>query len=265
MRHAGRSAYICRRAYVTLHAALEKAVKAELVDRNVCNAVDHPKVNVNKGIALDADQMTALLKAALGEDHRRAQLAAAAKRPRRQWSQPACPLLVVALGTGLRFGEILGLLWRDVDLENGTIEVQHRLDEVSRRLESTKTASGRRKVALPAAVTAALQDLRKQQLARGPGSQFLFCDRGGGPLRQNNFARRIFKPLLEKAELPNLRFHDLRHSSTTLALGRGVSLKVIQARLGHKNISTTGNIYAHVLPAMDRDAAERMDEVFKAR
>ena len=185
--------------------------------------------------------------------------------PTLHWAPPPYPLLALALGTGLRFGEILGLLWSNVDLETGTIEVRHRLDEVSRTLESTKSESGRRTVALPAAVTNALQDLRKQQLARGPGSRYVFCNRDGGPLRQNNFARRVFKPLLERAGILGVHFHDLRHSSATLALAHGVTAKVLQVRLGHRNIGTTLNIYGHVLPAQDRDAADRLDKVFKAK
>lgn len=263
MRLAGRSPHLCRRAYVTLHAALASAIRVELVNRNVCDAVERPKVRRKPIEPLNAAHASALLNAALEEDDRRATVAAKAKRPIRLWATPTYPLLALALGTGLRFGEILGLLWRAVDLEAGTIEVQHRLDEVSRTLEATKTDSGRRRVALPPAVTAALQSLRKQQLARGPGSKYVFCNRDGGPLRQNNLARRVFKPLLRKAELPDVRFHDLRHSSATLALERGISPKVLQARLGHKSISTTMNIYGHVLPSMDREAADRLDDVFK--
>jgi len=182
--------------------------------------------------------------------------------PTRHWAPPAYPLLALALGTGLRFGEILGLLWSNLDLEASTVDVQHRLDGT---LESTKSESERRTVALPAAVTNALQDLRKRQLARGPGSRYVFCIRDGGPLRQNNFARRVFKPLLERAGILGVRFHDLRHSSATLALAHGVTPKVLQVRLGHRNIGTTLNIYRHVLPAQDRDAAERLDKVFKAK
>ena len=88
------------------------------------------------------------------------------------------------------------------------------------------------------------------------------CNRDGGPLRQNNLARRVLKPLLRKAELPDSRFHDLRHSSGRWPLSAG-SPKVLQARLGHKSISTTMNIYGHVLPAMDREAAEQLDSVFQ--
>jgi len=75
--------------------------------------------------------------------------------------------------------------------------------------------------------------------------------------------KALSKEALGKARLPDTRFHDLKHSSATLALERGVSPKVLQARLGHKSISTTMNIYGHVLPAMDREAALQLDDVFK--
>ena len=87
----------------------------------------------------------------------------------------------------------------------------------------------------------------------------VFTDTKGGPIRKSNLLRRSFKPLLKRAGLPEIRFHDLRHTSATLLLAAGVHPKVVQERLGHSTISLTLDTYSHAVPTMQRDAAERMD------
>ena len=87
----------------------------------------------------------------------------------------------------------------------------------------------------------------------------VFTDTQGGLLRKSNLICREFKPLLRSAELPDIRFHDLRHSATTLALSLGIHPKVVQERLGHSQISTTLDTYSHVVPTLQREAAELID------
>jgi integrase len=87
----------------------------------------------------------------------------------------------------------------------------------------------------------------------------VFTDTRGGPIRKSNLIRREFKPLLQSAKLPDIRFHDLRHSAATLALSLGIHPKVVQERLGHTQISTTLDTYSHVVPTLQREAAERID------
>jgi integrase len=97
-------------------------------------------------------------------------------------------------------------------------------------------------------------------LAEGQASNpRLFCDTRGGWLRRSHFHAQWFKPLLAKAGLPNIRFHDLRHTSATILLAEGEHPKVVQERLGHSQISTTMDIYSHVLPGMQKAAADRMN------
>ena len=93
-----------------------------------------------------------------------------------------------------------------------------------------------------------------------PGN-LVFTDTKGGPIRKTNLLRRSFRPLLERAGLPRIRFHDLRHTSATLLLAEGVHPKVVQERLGHSNISLTLDTYSHAVPTMQRDAADRMDDL----
>jgi integrase len=91
---------------------------------------------------------------------------------------------------------------------------------------------------------------------------WVFCDVLGGPIRASNVLRRSFLPLLKRAGLPRIRFHDLRHTAATLMLRQGIHPKIVQERLGHSQIAMTMDIYSHVLPSMQREAADRLDVVF---
>jgi len=90
----------------------------------------------------------------------------------------------------------------------------------------------------------------------------VFCDTDGNPLRKSNLLRRSFFPLLEKAKVPRIRFHDLRHTAATLLLSQGVHPKVVQERLGHSQISLTLDTYSHVLPSMQKEATAKLDALF---
>jgi len=181
----------------------------------------------------------------------------------------------VATATGLRQGEALGLRWRDVDLDVGQLRVAHSLQRVpiARRtgrgpefvLAEPKTDRSRRAIHLPGVVIAALREHRVRQLeerfASGAAWQDLdlvFCTTVGTPMVARNLSR-AFAHLLKQAGLPSIRFHDLRHSAATLMLAQGVSPRVIMETLGHSQIGMTMNLYAHVMPSMQREAADLMD------
>lgn len=244
MEKVGASTETRRLARVVLRRGLKQALKWGLIVRNVCDAVDAPKMVKSEIMPLTQDQVAKLLAAAKDD-----------------WLEA---LYVTAVGTGLRLGELFGLQWRDVDLNAGTLSVRHTLTEVGGKLTLTepKTAKSRRLVTLPRRVVDALADHRKRMVAAGFASvPFVFCNSAGGPLRRSHFHEREFKPLLERAELPAIRFHDLRHTSATLLLKQGVHPKVVQERLGHSQISITLDIYRHVMPSMQADAASRLDSM----
>ena len=98
--------------------------------------------------------------------------------------------------------------------------------------------------------------------ARWDHQDLVFCNTIGRPVEAQNLVRRSFKPLLERAGLPSIRFHDLRHTSATLLLGQNVHPKVVQERLGHSQVSVTMDTYSHVMPSMQRDAADKLDAMF---
>jgi integrase len=143
--------------------------------------------------------------------------------------------------------------------------VNHILEENNRkgllRLAEPKTATSRRRIDLPKIAVAALRRHRRRMLAAGHLGGHVFCDTDGGPIRKSNLIRRSFKPLLVEANLPDIRFHDLRHTAATLLLAQNVHPKVVQERLGHAQIHITLDTYSHVLPSMQKDATARLDRL----
>src|SRR5205807_7025156 len=170
-------------------------------------------------------------------------------------------LYVLAVTTGLRQGELLGLHWDDIDLAGTALRVRHTLHELNGRLwiGEPKTRRARRQVDLPAIAVVALRNHRERMMIEGHPDELVFCDTRGGPLRKSNLVRRSFLPLLKRAGLPTIRFHDLRHTAATLLLAQGVHPKIVQERLGHSQISLTLDTYSHVLPGMGREAASKLD------
>jgi integrase len=168
--------------------------------------------------------------------------------------------------TGMRRGELLGLRWRDLDLDAARASIVQTLIEGNGapRLSTPKTDHGRRSVALDPVTVAALRAHRKRQaaerLAWGPAYQDdgLVCAReDGSPIWPRTFSR-TFGRRAHDAELPTIRLHDLRHTHATLALQAGVHPKVVSERLGHANIGITLDTYSHAIPAMQEDAAARV-------
>lgn len=172
-----------------------------------------------------------------------------------------------------RRGELLGLKWQDIDLDRGSLAVRRMLSrgksgtwEVGR----PKTASSRRSIALPESCVVALRKhrvaqnterLRLGELCEDHG--FVFTKRTGGPLNVNSMALQ-FEKLTTAVGLPKIRLHDLRHTSATLLMAKGVHPKIVQERLGHADISMTLNRYSHVTPDMQRLAADTLDEAFSS-
>ena len=245
MEKEGASARMRQLAHAVLHRALKQAVRWNLIPRNVCDAVEPPRIDKKEMRVYTPEQVTQLFKAASGD-----RLEA---------------LFVLAVATGLRQGELFGLQWPDFDLEAGTVFVQRQLEEVNGQLALTepKSAKGRRRIELPAVAVQAMWAHKARMLAEGHLDGPVFCDSRGGYLRKSNFVRKVFKPLLKKAGLPDIRFHDLRHTSATLLLAQGVHPKVVQERLGHSQISLTLDTYSHVLPSMQQEAAAKLDGVLK--
>jgi len=238
-----------------LHRALGDAMRWQLVVRNVCDAVDPPRVPKQEMQALTGEQAQQFLEAAAGD--------------------PQEALYVLALTTGMRQGELLGLKWTDVDLALGTVQVRRTITRLTKKgftVSEPKTAKSRRKIHLTRLAIEALKRHRIRQneakLAAGPAwneQGWVFCNTIGKPIEVGNMIRRSFRLILTKAGLPIIRFHDLRHSAASLLLSLGVHAKIVQELLGHSQISLTLDTYSHVLPSLQEDAVNRLNTLLSTR
>ncbi|MCH8919447.1 MAG: site-specific integrase, partial [Chloroflexi bacterium] len=178
----------------------------------------------------------------------------------------------LALNTGMRQAELLGLRWQDVDLDRAVLHVRQQVCRLAGEwhFSEPKTKAGRRTISLSGTCVAALREHHGRQLEERLRAEtwedmdLVFANRSGYPLDKGNLLRRSFAPLLERAGLPRVRFHDLRHSCASLLLAEGVHPKVVQEMLGHSTISVTMDTYSHTLPSMGAEAAERLDALLAA-
>jgi integrase len=249
---SGLSVRTVRLVHATLHKALKQAVRWGLVPRNVTEATSPPKVSrdARKEIQpLTQEQALALLDTARGD-----RLEA---------------LYVLALTTGLREGELLGLRWQDVNLEGSTLSVRQQLTRTRKDglcFTTPKSPKSRRSIKLTQSAVDALRRHKSAQNEERLRLGTLWQDTGlvftsikGTPLDVANLTYGSFRPLLEQTGLPRIRFHDLRHTCATLLLLRNVNPKIVQEMLGHANISETMDTYSHVLPSMQETAVSAME------
>lgn len=168
-------------------------------------------------------------------------------------------LFLLSLTTGMRQGEIFGLRWDAVDLQSSSIYVRVSLtrDRANQAILSAPKASRKRRID----VGNTLNRLLEQHKRRCLSETWVFTDIGGEPLHKDRFTRSVFHPLLRDAGIERIRFHDLRHTSATLALSSGINVKVLAERLGHSSAKMTLDVYTRALPTLQRDAATRMERM----
>ncbi len=246
---AGLAPASVNKLHVTLHKALDQAVRWRMVPRNVAEAVSAPRPSPPEMSTLSPDETRRLLEAARGD-----RLEA---------------LYVLAVHAGMRQGELLALKWQDVDLENRRLSVRRTITVSEGRmlLGEPKTKKSRRTISLTDAAVRALRGHLARQLEWIEQVGDLYGDQGlvfasevGTPLNPSNLRTRSFAALLGRANLPRIRFHDLRHTCATLLLGRNVHPKYVQELLGHANIAITLDTYSHVIPGMGDQAARAMED-----
>jgi integrase len=234
-----------------LKQALGQALKWQLLPRNPVDACDPPKVERVAMVAFDMAQTAELLDALRG-------------------TRIFAPTVLAVL-CGLRRGEICALRWRNVDLTKGQLSVVESAEQTRAGIRFKEPKSGRaRTVSLSATVVDEMRAHRRRQAeelprigVRAGDDTLVVCQADGDPLQPRSLTHEWVR-LLGKTELPRARFHDLRHAHATHMLANGVHPKVASERLGHSKVGITLDLYSHVMPGMQDDAASRVDDALRA-
>lgn len=234
-----------RNIHLMLSKALADAARKGLLARNVATLADAPSSQAScKGDikAWDVQQLTAFLDAM--RSHR------------------LHPAFHLAAHTGMRRGEVLGLRWQDLDLDAGRLSVRQALDEVAYvvHMSDVKTDTGRRTIDIDPGTVDVLKAWRIERAGERGGveprsDELAFSKPDGSWIHPQSFSQ-VLDRKVAKLDVPTISLHDLRHTHATLLLKAGVPVKVVSERLGHANVAFTMNVYQHVLPGMQAQAAE---------
>lgn len=234
----------------------KRAVEWKVIKESPAENVKKPKVQSREGRVFTEEQVRKLMSHLSGEDMK--------------WKV----IVTLAITTGMRRGEIAGLEWDHINLEKGKINIQQTLAYTKEQgyiFKEPKTRNSIRTVTLSQSVVEQLKRYKnmkiRQKLRVGDswegGSRFLLFSSDLGRQMDPKSITRWWKKRLKKYELPEITFHELRHTSATLLINQGVHMKTISARLGHSKIGTTMDLYGHALESADEKAAEHFDNLFK--
>ncbi|MBT9132390.1 MAG: putative prophage phiRv2 integrase [Firmicutes bacterium] len=236
-----------------ISAIFEKAIKwGVLSGRNPAKRVDAPKVEKKKALCYDEKHVQVLLEALefVGGDEIKYKAAA-----------------LIAIMTGARLGEIMGLEWQDIDFEKQVIEIRQASQYLSGKgifTKAPKTEKSKRKVAVNNFLLSVLAQYQYDQQEKGflcRGNNRLFVTWDGKPMFPETVSK-WFREFLRRKKLPHLNFHGLRHTSASFLISRGMDIQTVAGRLGHSTSATTQNIYSHFLESKDRQAADLMEDAF---
>jgi integrase len=233
-----------------LKQALSRAVRWQLLPRNPADAVDPPKVERKELITYDLSATVHAMDALRG-------------------TRMYVPT-ILSLLCGLRRGEVAALRWRNVDLDSGALAVVESAEQTGAGVRYKEPKSGRsRKVSLSSTV---IDELKAWQTAQSEefsrlgllpdGNTFVVTQADGRPLQPRSITHEWVRLSTVKG-LPRIRFHDLRHAHATHLLSAGVHPKVASERLGHSKVGITLDLYSHVMPGMQEEAAARVDAALR--
>lgn len=252
--------------HAVLHKALDSAVKQQLIPYNPADAVEPPKLHQREVRVTDvADEEDDFEEKVQVLDEGQVAIMLEAAR-----ATPYYPLLFVAVWTGMRRGELLGLRWQDIDFDAGTIRVRQTLGAVPGQplfFKPPKTKKSRRTIEVNEDVLNVLrrhkEEQAKNKLMLGQNyddKDLVFCQENGQPMHPDTISS-WFPAFLADIGLPRLKFHALRHTHASLLLKAGVEIKTISERLGHSSVGITYDIYSHLMPGMQREAVEALEKL----
>ena len=233
----GLSAKTVRNINQVISSAMDLAVAQKIIPANPTNACELPKVEHQEMQTIPAEQLQAFLAEARATG--------------------VYELYYIELATGLRRGELLGLKWTDIDWKNGIIKVRRQVARVDGEIVEAplKTKNSYRAVSIS---PQAIEVLREQK--RKNNDQYVFPSPNGGPISPDS-VNNMLKRVLERAGIPKVRFHDLRHTFATIALQNGVDIKTVSGMLGHFSAGFTLDTYAHVTTSAQKEAAQTMGNI----
>jgi integrase len=249
-REEGRGARTIQLVHATLYNIFKQAMKEGIVGRNPVEAVSRPKVEKAEMQILTEEQARQMVIASRGIRYG--------------------TLFYLALITGMREGELLGLKWSDLDWDRGILTIQRQLARISgqgRVFTQPKTKAGRRQIKLGQATLERLADHKEEQYLikkiqddRWVENDLIFPNTLGKPMACENMYVE-FKKFLKANGMPDIRFHDLRHTSISFLLDMGMPINTVQQRAGHSKASVTTDTYGHSMAHSQDEAAELIDEL----
>jgi integrase len=241
-------------AHRVLHRALERAMRLEIISRNVAHAVRAPKVDAAEIVILSQDQISEVLAGLDGH--------------------ALYPVDALAPATGMRRGELCGLAWGAVDLDAASVRVERSLEETEAglRFKPPKTRHGHRAVSLPASTVDVLREQRRKQLelrlmlglGRLGASDLVFTLPDGSPWPPDKLSRDWRNAVRDRG-LPRVMFHALRHSHASALIAAGIDIVTVSRRLGHGSPAITLTVYAHAFNRPDEAAANAIEAALRPR
>ncbi|WP_209125452.1 tyrosine-type recombinase/integrase [Alkalihalobacillus sp. BA299] len=246
------SAEYVRTMHAVLRKAFNKAVKWQYINKSIIELVDPPRLEAKEIRTWTLEDATTFLEYVKGKRF--------------------YIVFLLAIYTGMRQGEILGLRWKDCHLKDGNISVTQTLSRTAKGLifQEPKTRGSKRLISIPKHVTEELKQHKKEQneqkILLGPAYEdynLVACIETGKPIDARNLIR-YYKRMIKESGVPDIRFHDLRHTHATIMLQLGEHPKVVSERLGHSKTNVTLDIYSHVVPDMQKSAADKFEQAMRS-